>query len=142
MQESDKHAARIDEQLEHETAHLVHGSPTENREEFRRQQAPGDGEPEIGAGERPELDQAPGLGLAEHDAEQRSQLATHLGRVFPANRDRLVAAAEESMAPPDVLQRLRTLPAGQSFENVEAVWEALGGEGEGAHTGHRQDAGG
>jgi hypothetical protein len=142
MQESDKHAARIDEQLEHETAHLTSGSPTENRDEFRRQQAPGDGEPETGMGDRPELDEAPGLGLAEHDAEERSQLAIHLGRVFPATRDRLLTAAEENMAPPDVLQRLRTLPAGESYETVEAVWEALGGEGEGAHTGLRQDAGG
>lgn len=140
MQESDKHAPRVDEQLEHETHHLVTGSPTENRDEARRQQAPADGEPEIDAGERPELDDAPGIGMAERETQERSQLATHLGRVFPANRDRLVAAAEESMAPPEVLQRLRTLPAGESFENVEAVWEALGGHGEGLHTGHRQDA--
>ena len=142
MQESDKHAARVDEQLEHETHHLVQGSPTENRDEFRRQQAPADGEPEIGGGERPELDEAPGLGLAEHDAEERSQLAVHLGRVFPANRDRLVAAAKDNMAPPPILDRLRSLPEGESFENVEQVWEALGGPGEGAHTGHRQDGGG
>ena len=141
MQESDKHAPRVDEQLEHETHHLVTGSPTENRDEFRRQQAPGDDEPEIGAGDRPELDVAPGLGLSGTATEQRSQLATHLGRVFPANRDRLLAAAEENMSPPPILQRLRTLPAGDTYENVEAVWEALGGTGEGTHTGHRQDAG-
>jgi hypothetical protein len=141
MQESDKHAPRVDEQLEHETHHLVTGSPTENREEFRRQQAPADDEPEVGAGDRPDLAQTPGIGLAEGEAEERSQLATHMGRVFPAERDALVRAAEENMAPAALLQRLRRLPSGQRFENVEAVWEALGGHGEGAHTGQGQDAG-
>ena len=141
MQESDKHAPRVDEQLEHETHHLVTGSPTENREEFRRQQAPADGEPEVGAGDRPDLDRAPGLGLTGAEAEQRSQLATHLGRDFPATRDRLIAAAQQNMAPPALLDRLRSLPEGETFENVEAVWEGLGGNGEGLHTGHRQDGG-
>jgi len=141
MQESDKHAPRVDDQLEHETHHLVTGSPTENRDESRRQQAPADGEPEIGAGDRPDLDTAPGTGLAESAAEERSQLAVHLGRDFPANRDRLIAAAQESMAPPALLDRLRRLPDGESFENVEAVWEALGGSGEGNHTGQGLDGG-
>lgn len=142
MQESDKHSPRVDEQLEHETEHLVHGSPTEHRDEFRRQQAPGDGEPEVGTGDRPYRDEVPGNGVSEVEAEERSQLAAHLGRAFPAQRDELVRVAEQNMASPALIERLRTLPADAQFENVEAVWEALGGHGEGNHTGHRQDGAG
>lgn len=61
------------------------------------------------------------------DIERRAALASALGKeVWPADRDTLVAKAEESDAPDVVLAQLRRLPSGQQFTNVQDVAEALG----------------
>jgi hypothetical protein len=61
------------------------------------------------------------------DIERRAALAATLGKeVWPADRDTLVAKAEEANAPDGVLAQLRRLPAGQEFTNVQDVAEALG----------------
>ena len=61
------------------------------------------------------------------DIERRAALAQVLGKeVWPADRDTLVAKAEEANAPDVVLGQLRRLPAGQPFENVQDVAQALG----------------
>ncbi len=68
---------------------------------------------------------APGTDQA--DLDRRAALAEHLGKeVWPADRDTLVAKAEEAGAPGSVLADLRRLPAGQEFANVQAVARALG----------------
>jgi hypothetical protein len=66
--------------------------------------------------------------LLDHDeAEARSRLAASLRpSIWPADREALVACAEELHAPPDILDRLRSLPDG-TFSHTEAVWEATGG---------------
>jgi pyruvate carboxylase len=61
------------------------------------------------------------------DIERRAALAQHLGKeVWPADRDTLVATAQESAAPDGVLAQLRRLPGGQQFTNVQEVARALG----------------
>jgi hypothetical protein len=61
------------------------------------------------------------------DIERRAAIAQALGKeVWPADRDRLVAKAEESSAPDSVLGQLRRLPADQEFTNVQDVARALG----------------
>jgi hypothetical protein len=61
------------------------------------------------------------------DIERRAALAQALGKeVWPADRDTLVAKAEEANAPDGVLAQLRRLPADQQFENVQDVAQALG----------------
>ncbi len=68
---------------------------------------------------------SPGTDTA--DIERRAALAEALGKeVWPADRDRLVAKAEESSAPDSVLGQLRRLPADQEFTNVQDVARALG----------------
>ena len=68
---------------------------------------------------------APGTDQA--DLDRRAALAEHLGKeVWPADRDTLVAKAEEGNAPGSVLADLRRLPAGQEFTNVQDVARALG----------------
>jgi Protein of unknown function (DUF2795) len=72
---------------------------------------------------------APGTpaGTAPGDLERRAALAEALGKeVWPADRDTLVAKAEEADAPDGVLAQLRRLPEGQQFTNVQEVAEALG----------------
>ena len=61
------------------------------------------------------------------DIERRAALAEVLGKeVWPADRDALVAKAEEVDAPDAVLGQLRRLPDGRQFENVQDVAETLG----------------
>jgi hypothetical protein len=61
------------------------------------------------------------------DLERRAALAEVLGKeVWPADRDTLVAKAEEANAPDGVLGQLRRLPADRQFENVQDVAQALG----------------
>jgi hypothetical protein len=61
------------------------------------------------------------------DIERRAAIAEVLGKeVWPADRNALVAKAEEANAPDGVLAQLRRLPEGQQFTNVQEVAEALG----------------
>ena len=66
-------------------------------------------------------------GTDQGDIERRAALAEALGKeVWPADRDALVAKAQESSASDAVLGQLRRLPEGQQFENVQDVARALG----------------
>ncbi len=66
-------------------------------------------------------------GTDEGGIERRAALAESLGtEVWPADRDQLIAKAQEGTAPDRVLADLRRLPAGQQFENVQDVARALG----------------
>ncbi|MDK3255852.1 DUF2795 domain-containing protein [Blastococcus capsensis] len=66
-------------------------------------------------------------GTSAGDIERRAAIAEALGKeVWPADRDQLVARAQEGPAADRVLADLRRLPADQQFENVQEVAEALG----------------
>jgi len=70
---------------------------------------------------------APPAGTDQGDIERRAALAEVLGKeVWPADRDTLVAKAQEATAPDGVLAQLRRLPEGRTYENVQDVAEALG----------------
>ena len=61
------------------------------------------------------------------DIERRAALAEALGKeVWPADRDTLVAKAEEAHAGDAVLAQLRRLPGGREFTNVQDVARELG----------------
>jgi Protein of unknown function (DUF2795) len=121
---SDKHSPRVDEQLDHETRSLQQGAPIESRvEEHREQEGPGEDQPTP----EPHLTEATGS-LDLDDAEARSEIARYLDpSAFPADRDGLVANAEANNAPEVVLERLRALPAGRTYDAMPDVWAGLGG---------------
>ena len=61
------------------------------------------------------------------DIEHRAAIAEALGKeVWPADKDTLVAKAQESNASDRVLADLNRLPAHAQFTNVQEVAEALG----------------
>lgn len=129
--ETVKHSPRIDDAMAEDLAPLLHGAPVESRAQESRLQE----DPAVGAGQRAQAHDAVGLGISETDANRRAELARHLASAaFPARRDHLVFAAEEAFAPPDVVDDLRRLPPDGEYENVQAVWVALGGEPEDSHT--------
>ncbi|HYL50423.1 MAG TPA: DUF2795 domain-containing protein [Acidimicrobiia bacterium] len=114
---STHHSPRVDEALHKESESLLRGSPVEARaEDWRRAEPPADGEP------------LPDARVTVDDVELRSLLAISLRpSAFPGDRAGLLAVAEEEHAEDRVLDWLGSLPATQTFPNVEAVWEALGG---------------
>jgi hypothetical protein len=66
-------------------------------------------------------------GTDERDIERRAALSEVLGKeVWPADRDTLVAKAQEGNATDNVLGQLRGLPEGQEFANIQDVVRALG----------------
>ena len=66
-------------------------------------------------------------GTSAGDVEHRAAIAEALGKeVWPADKDALLAKAQEANAPDRVLADLRRLPAGQEFTNVQDVARALG----------------
>ena len=130
---SDKHSPRIDEQMQHELEPLLEGAPGTAR-------AREDLEPEILLPEEGNLNAArpdlPSAGELTPDAlDLRAELAAKLaGARFPADRDALIAEAQDAEADEDIMQRLRSLPEAGPYENVQAVWQALGGPTEAHHT--------
>jgi hypothetical protein len=126
---SSKHGPRLDEELDHDTRSLQQGSPVESRAEEERLQE-GDGE----TGPTPDeiLETAgtdPDVDLAA--VEARSQLARWLRpSAFPADRGGLLDAARGEQAPETIIEALERLPDGVTYDNVEQVWEALGGQPE------------
>ena len=137
---SDKHSPRIDDQLKHETETITHGSGVEGHTREDLQQEPAaEGETVPNAALRLDVEASEGLGIDPQDAEQRAELARWLtGAAFPGRTEELVRAAQDANAPSALLAQLRNLPD-DSYDNVQQVWVALGGEPEDSHTGSRQD---
>jgi hypothetical protein len=66
-------------------------------------------------------------GTDPRDIDRRAALAEVLGKeVWPADRDALLAKAQESTAPDEILAQLQRLPADEQFDNIQDVARALG----------------
>ncbi len=69
--------------------------------------------------------------LDANEAEQRSKIATSLKQtIFPADKQTLVQDARDNYADHWVISRLEQLPDDGKFDNVQRIWEALGGSEE------------
>ncbi len=130
---SDKHSARMDDALQAEVDGLIR-SGHDNRADWNSPEPSGEDQPDVDrvpdgtlAGGVPE-------GMTEDDVQARSELATYLGRLWPATREELVRVATDNEAPDAVVARLHTLPLGQQFANLQEVWATLSG---GHVEGHR-----
>lgn len=110
MDMSDKHSARLDEDLQKDTR-----GGEDAREALRHD----DSRPDV-------VQERPGV-LDDHDAERRAELARLIEPgVFPARPQQLVESASGNFAPQSVIRALESLPD-QLYENVQAVWRAMGG---------------
>ncbi len=70
-------------------------------------------------------------GLERGDVSGRSELARWLRpSIFPASARDVFAGATEMGAPDDVLTLLRSLPSDSKYDNVQHVWQSLGGGAE------------
>jgi hypothetical protein len=117
---STKHGPGSDDRIKQRTEPLERGTPGGGRvEEDRVEESWAEGEQPLGDH------------VAADDADRRADIARYLRRdIFPAERDLLVDGARVMNAPRAVVASLELLPQGRAFENVEQIWEALGGERE------------
>lgn len=114
---SDKHGPRLDEDLKRDTR---------GGEEARVPDSDDDGEAPRAT--RDEVPAPVGDLVYEPDLDERSELTRFLEpSVFPAGREQILASAEGNFAPERIVERLRELPEGERFANVQAMWRALGG---------------
>jgi hypothetical protein len=119
---SDKVGPRKDEERKHETEGLVRSGHSTHAEEWK------DPEP---AGEDQLMGSLHGgmpQGMAADDVEGRSELATFLGKdCYPMVREQVIGLLVDRKAPQRVVDRVRRLPSGREFANVNEIWRALGG---------------
>ncbi|WUI04063.1 DUF2795 domain-containing protein [Spirillospora sp. NBC_00431] len=123
---SDKHGAKLDEEIGRETQGMVSGGHPTHAEEFKETEPYSDDYPANpvapGTGER----EGSPPGMSARDVEGRSALARMLTGVgYPARPNELIRHAAESGAPDEVVETLRTLPK-REYENVADVAEELG----------------
>src|SRR5262249_4301473 len=125
-----KHGPRLDDQMHREVEGLLHGRPGGSRVEGWHDPEPS-GEDQPAAAEVPEpgvdLPGGAAEGIDVAQTERRARFASYLARsVFPANAQKLRAAAWTAHAPDDVLALLDRLPDAE-YLNVSEVWQAVGG---------------
>jgi hypothetical protein len=124
MERETKRNPRLDEQLKKEAGSIPGEGSVEGREEYHRIEGPTDEDLVEAEAARAES----GEGLSQDEIELRSDIARFLQpSLFPAGPDELIRSAEERHTPDAILSLLKRLPD-QQFENVQAVWEALGGD--------------
>ncbi|NUR59562.1 MAG: DUF2795 domain-containing protein [Catenulispora sp.] len=125
---STKHSPLRDDILKHETEPLAHGG--DSRAERWRQLEEERDEPERPTAPPPTDSHAGGTppGMDAADVRGRSELARWLQpSAFPADRGRLLRSTRDTNAPDWAVEAIGGLPAGRRFENVQDVWQALGG---------------
>lgn len=110
METSDKHSARVDDELQKDTRAGA---------DVREQQRADDSRPDIVQTQEGVLDVA--------DAERRSALARAIEPgVFPARPATLEASAAANFADDGIIRALQSLPD-RVYDNVQDVWTTLGG---------------
>ena len=124
---SNKHSARMDDALDHEVEGLMR-SGHDSRADWNSPEPSGEDQPDVDL--VPDGTLAGGVpdGMTEDDVEGRSELAMYLGKeCYPAVSAQLIDLARANDAPDSVIARLRALPAGREYVNVQDVWSALRG---------------
>ncbi|HVL52253.1 MAG TPA: DUF2795 domain-containing protein [Actinomycetota bacterium] len=114
IRDTTKHGSQMDEQMGSEVDAMHAQAGTESRADEARLTED--------AVDRRLPDGRPG------GVEERSTIARFLRpSTFPADKQALIRDAAENHALDWVQEDLQSLPEGRQFQNVEEVWEALGG---------------
>ncbi len=123
---SAKHGPRVDEEQKHEVEGAVRGGGPAHAEEWLNPEPFGDVDEDPARRYPPGHEPGTAEGITPGNVERRSTLAKWLSDArWPADRDELLAHAEEKMAPDSLVASLRDLPDGE-FHNIGEVARALG----------------
>lgn len=123
---SDKHSARMDDALGHEVEGLIR-SGHDSRADWNSPEPSGEDQPDVDLVPNGTLAGGVPDGMTEQDVERRSELASYLGRLWPATREELIRVATDNEAPDAIIAQLHTLPMGEQFANLQQMWSALSG---------------
>ena len=124
----DKHGPRQDEALKEQTRDLERSGRESHAQEWKEAEPAGEDQPQADLSPESGLVGGTAVGMDQRDVVERAELARWLQpSVFPATAERLVQSAGETHAPDRVIGMLKSLPAQESFDNVQDVWRALGG---------------
>ena len=125
---SDKHSARMDDALEAEVRGMMTAGRETRGEAWNSAEPSGEDQPDVDRDPAGTLAGGVPDGMTEDDVAARSELASYLGKeCWPGDGAALLLKAAELNAPETVLNRLRELPAGREFANIQEVWAALHG---------------
>jgi hypothetical protein len=128
---SSKHGAREDDELKRETESIVRSARESRAEEWREAEPSGEDEPAVSPDPEGSLAGGAPPGMTPDDVRRRSELAGYLESApFPAVREQLIETAIDRHAPDAIVDQVRRLPSGRTFDNVGEVWAALGGGSE------------
>jgi hypothetical protein len=116
----------MDEALQAEVDGLLRAGH-DNRADWNSPEPSGEDQPDVDLVPHGTLSGGVPEGMTEEDVARRSELATFLGRVWPATREELVEIASGNDAPDAVLRELERLPSGHAFQNFQDAWTALSG---------------
>jgi len=124
---STKHSARVDEEMEHEIQGMLKGERSTRAEEWREVEPSAEGDPDVDADPAGSLVGGTPVGMDADAVVRRAELARWLDRAdFPSDGPALVEAALDHRAPDAVVDELRQLPEGQTYERIGDVVRALG----------------
>ena len=124
---STKHSPRVDEDLEHETQGMMKAERATRSEEWREVEPQAEGDPDIDLSPDGTLVCGTPAGMDADAVTQRAELARWLDRAdFPSDGPTLVEAALDHRAPDAVVDELRRLPEGETYERIGDVVRALG----------------
>ena len=124
---STKHSPRVDEELEHEIQGMLKGEHATRSEEWREVEPIAEGDPDITADPAGTLVGGVPVGMTEDAIVARAELARWLDRAdIPSDGPALVEASLDHRAPDAVVDELRRLPEGETYERIGDVVRALG----------------
>jgi hypothetical protein len=124
---STKHSPRVDEELEHEIQGMLKGEHATRAEEWREVEPVAEGEPDLTADPAGTLVGGTPVGMDANAVVARAELARWLDRAdYPNTGPGLVEAALDHRAPDAVVDELRRLPEGETYERIGDVVRALG----------------
>jgi hypothetical protein len=126
--DSTKHGPLKDEVMKGETEPLEHGGDSRADEWRRPEEERDESEPPTAPANDPHRTGGTPPGMDPADVRGRSEMARWLQpSAFPADRERLLRSAKETSAPDWVADALQGLPDGESYQNTQDLWRALGG---------------
>lgn len=125
---SDKVSPRVDDELKHETQGLIRSGHQTHAEEWMEAEPSGEDQPDVDLDPEGTLTGGTPAGMKGTDVEGRSELARFVGKApYPVVREQLIELAVEHQAPDRVVDLVKRLPSGRTFETLNEVWETLGG---------------
>jgi hypothetical protein len=128
---SDKHSAKLDDQLKHETEGLVRAGRSTHAQEWKDPEPAGEDQPDADLMPDGTLVGATPAGMTPDDVTGRAELAGYIGAAYPLVREQIIDLVIERQAPERVIDLVRRLPSGREFLNANDVWTAVGGRVEG-----------